>query len=243
MLSKNFHLDHNIAVANATDTESLHTIVVKFGKALGFDTVSATAVFDNPQGPSDFFSVDNTPAGYVQYWDDRNLGQLDPVMQHCKHNSHPIIWSRVTYSSKGMPGLWEHQAKFGYKTGIALAIHSIGGKHFFLGVDRDGLITESKKSVKEIISKLKLFAAHAEGVAYNIFNPAAQEQFPARPLTVIEIESLRWSMDGKSARDIADIMRITEAEAAAHLLSSMQKLRCVTKYQAVIKAIRWGILR
>ena len=37
--------------------------VVRFGRALGFDTVSAVAVIDRGIGRSDFVVVDNTPAG------------------------------------------------------------------------------------------------------------------------------------------------------------------------------------
>ena len=33
--------------------------------------------------------------------------------------------------------MWEVQARFGYCSGIAMALHMPEGRHFFLGVDRD----------------------------------------------------------------------------------------------------------
>lgn len=217
--------------------------MVAFARLLGFEKVSVTAVFDRPQASPDFYSVDNTPSAYVQVWDDRNLGKLDPVMQHCKYSSQAIVWNQNTYVAKGMGGLWEHQARYGYQHGIALAIHSIGGRHLFLGVDRDRPIAEPTNIVDKMILALGDFAAHIENTAYRIFNPLSAQDTLAEPLTRIEIESLRWSMDGKSAHDIAEIMNISDMHSNLHLTNAMRKLRCSTKYHAAIKAIRLGLFR
>ncbi len=58
-------------------------------------------------------------------------------MQHCKRNSMPIIWNQETYAEQGLGEKWEEQARFGYRNGIAMALHMPEGRHFFLGVDRD----------------------------------------------------------------------------------------------------------
>ena len=62
-------------------------------------------------------------------------------------------------------------------------------------------------------------------------------------LTTVEIDALRWSMDAKGPGDIARIMRLPEHEVRVVLHSAMRKLDCPTKYQAVLKAIRLGLLQ
>src|SRR4051812_4899057 len=103
--------------------------VVGFAYRLGFDKVSAMVVIDHLLGQPEFITVDNTPPGYEEAF--RNLGNAgkDPVMQHCRRNSVPIIWDQSTYSSNGQGPKWEEQARFGYRHGIAMALHLPEGRH------------------------------------------------------------------------------------------------------------------
>lgn len=57
--------------------------IVRFTKLLGFDTVSATVVIDQPVSESDFIAVSNTPSNYVEVFENSNFARRDPVMQHC----------------------------------------------------------------------------------------------------------------------------------------------------------------
>jgi len=64
---------------------------------------------------------------------------------------------------------------------------------------------------------------------------------PAR-LTARELESLRWTMEGKTAWELGSILGISEHTAARHVNNATQKLGCVNKLQAVLKAIRLGLI-
>jgi len=70
--------------------------VVGFTKRLGFETVSVTLVIDHFLGEPEFITVDNTPWSYTEYFNSREDARRDPVMQHCKRNSMPIIWNQDT---------------------------------------------------------------------------------------------------------------------------------------------------
>jgi DNA-binding CsgD family transcriptional regulator len=65
----------------------------------------------------------------------------------------------------------------------------------------------------------------------------------APSLTPRELESLRWTMDGKTAWEVGSILGITERTAVLHLNNAMRKLGCVNKHQAVLKALRLGLIR
>lgn len=229
-----------LAVMEASTPLDFRTELVRFGESLGFKTISATAIIDR-QGGSEFHSIDNTPAAYSQSFRDPSLGQVDPVMQHCKRAAVPIIWDQNTYVSRGHADVWDDQARFGYRTGIALALHMPQGKHFFLGVDRDRPLPRNPRAITRIVADLQLFAVHAQDAAFRILTPAPMPaELPV--LTAREQEALRWTMDGKTAWEVGSIMSISERTAVLHLQNAMHKLDCVTKHQAVLKAIRLGIL-
>jgi LuxR family transcriptional regulator, quorum-sensing system regulator CinR len=61
-------------------------------------------------------------------------------------------------------------------------------------------------------------------------------------LTTREIECLRWVALGKSAGEIADILKISSHTARDYLKSSRYKLDCVTSAQAVSKAVKLGLI-
>ena len=62
-------------------------------------------------------------------------------------------------------------------------------------------------------------------------------------LTERELECLRWTMDGKTAWEVGRILGISEQTAVRHLTNLSAKLGCVNKHQAVVKALRLGLLR
>src|SRR5437764_11331008 len=125
------------SVLQAKNRDELLAEVVAFTRRLGFETVSATAVVDRFRGDSDFVWVNNAPTAYREVSETGDAGRNDPVAQHCKKSSVPIIWNHDTYTTLGQGNTWELQARFGYRTGIALALHLPEGRHFFIGVDRD----------------------------------------------------------------------------------------------------------
>jgi DNA-binding CsgD family transcriptional regulator len=217
--------------------------VIQFAESLGFNTVSAMTVIDRSAVGPEFHVVDNTPVAYTQAYHDTGLARVDPVMQHCKRAAVPIIWDQGTYVDKGCGDMWEHQASYGYRTGIALAIHLPGGRHFSMGVDRDRALSSNPKALTRIVAELQLFAVHAQDAAFRIFeavSSAPPSELP--PLTPREKEALRWTMEGKTAWEVGAIMSISERTAVLHLQNATHKLQCINKHQAVLKALKLGLL-
>jgi DNA-binding CsgD family transcriptional regulator len=154
----------------------------------------------------------------------------------------PIIWNQDTYVSTGLGEKWESQAEYGYRTGIALALHLPEGRHFFLGVDRDQPLPPSPAEVTRLVADLQLFAVHAQDAALRMLLPAMpQGDVPA--LTPRELESLRWTMEGKTAWEVGNILGISERTAVLHVNNATHKLGCINKHQAVLKALRMGLIR
>jgi DNA-binding CsgD family transcriptional regulator len=228
-------------VLDAKTKDEFRSAVVRFTQDMGFGTVGAKAVIDHGLGNSEFVGVDNSPAAFAATFKDPVMGRRDPVMQHLKRQSVPIIWDQSTYVTNGATDLWEHQSHFGYATGIAMALHLPEGKHFILGVDRDQPLTSNVAELQRVVADLQLFAVHAQDAAMRLLVPEANQ--PERPaLTPREIEALSWTMEGKTAWEVGQILGISERTAVLHVNNAMHKLGCVNKHQAVLKALRLGLI-
>ena len=215
--------------------------VVRFSRDLGFNTVSAMAVMDFGVGRSEFVSIDNAPAGFAAVAHNVVSIRRDPVMQHCRRHTVPIIWDQHTYTSQGLGEIWEEQARFGYHTGIAMALHLPEGRHFAFGVERDQPLPSDGGELSRLVADLQLFAVHAQDAAMRLLSPAAPPiDRPA--LTPRELEALRWTMEGKTAWEVGAILGITERTAVLHVNNAMHKLGCTSKHQAVLRALRLGLI-
>lgn len=234
--------DGYLSVLEAKSRSEFLGRIVAFTQRLGFQTVSAMTVIDHLAGDSEFITVDNAPPAYLETYKNVSVARKDPVMQHCKRQSVPIIWNQDTYVAAGVPDKWEMQAEFGLRTGIAMALHMPEGRHFFLGVDRDQALPADRAELTRMVADLQLFAVHAQEAALRIMRPETAD--PTAPyLTPREVESLRWTMDAKTAWEVGNIMGISERTAVSHINNAMHKLGCVNKHQAVLKALRLGLIR
>jgi DNA-binding CsgD family transcriptional regulator len=230
-----------LSVLEAHDRETFRDAVVRFIERLGFKTVTAMTVVDRGREGAEFITIDNTPAGFEQVFRDSLKGRRDPVMQHLKRQSMPIIWDQQTYVSQRAGDVWEEQAPYGYHTGIAMALHLPEGRHFVIGVERDEPLPDDSAELTRMVADLQLFAVHAQDTALRVLLPEALRPEAPR-LTPRELEALRWTMDGKTAWEVGNILGITERTAVLHVNSAMHKLGCSTKHQAVLKALRLGLI-
>jgi DNA-binding CsgD family transcriptional regulator len=216
--------------------------LIGFTKHLGFETVAVTLVIDHFLGEAEFITVDNTPKAYIDTFSDRDDSRRDPVMQHCKQHSMPIIWGQETYVRQGQGDKWEEQARFGYRNGIAMALHMPEGRHFVLGVDRDKPLPDDAGEATRLVADLQLFAVYAQDAALRVLAPSLTNS--GKPsLTPRELETLRWTMEGKTAWEVGSLLGISERTAALHVNNAAHKLGCVNKHQAVLKALRLGLIR
>ncbi len=230
------------AVVEVQNREEFRTEVIRFAQHLGFTTVAAASIYDRHDGSSEFVAVDNTPAAYRDKFEAEGSGMRDPVMQHCKRSGRPIIWDQATYVGAGVADCWEEQAMYGYRSGIAMALHMPDGRHFMFGVDLDGQLTSDSARLSRTVADLQLFAVYAQEAASRILLPTLSNADVPK-LTQRELEALRWTLEGKTAWEVGKILGISERTSVFHVNNAMHKLGCVSKHQAAVRADRLGLLR
>jgi DNA-binding CsgD family transcriptional regulator len=228
------------SVLEARNEGEFRGVVLRFAQNLGFEKVSAMTVVDTG-GKPEFATVDNTPPALDEMASDPLKWQRDPVLQHCKRQVLPIVWGQGTFLAADAIDLWESRAPFGYRHGIALALHLPRGRHFMMGVDRDQPLPKEPGEVARMTAALSLFTVHAQDTALRLFD--GPEETDHRPLTPRELEVLRWTMAGYTAQQVGDRLGIAERTVNMHSRHAMKKLGCASKHQAVLKALRLGLIR
>ena len=234
MLGEEFH-----ALAQARDWDELRSVFVRFAHSLGFDYVGGMAVIDRVGEPSEFIGTNNGPVAFRGI-NDPVRGKRCPVMQHCKQSSVPLVWDQSTYVADGSGDLWEHQAAFGYRSGAITALHLPRGRHYAFGVDRPQPLPRSAKQLTKLLADVQLFTVYAGEAMAKLVAGMGASHTPA--LARRELECLRWTMEGKTAWEVGQIVGIAELTVVSYMRSAAQKLGCTSKHQAVARAMRLGLI-
>ena len=231
-------------VSESADVATFKSRLVQFANDMDFGLVSAMLVVESPTlvGEDAFFSVANAPEDFLADYNDESDRRRDPVMQRLKRLSVPFIYDQDMYAAEDAGDIWEKQAPFGYRTGVAVAIHMPDRRHFVLGVDRERALPKDSSQLSRMMADLQLLAVHAQHAAGRLLGPQDEaEEVPS--LTERETEVLKWTMAGKSAWVVSELLAISENTVNFHLRNIFRKLEVSSKHQAVLKALSLGILK
>ena len=230
-----------LEVLHAKTVKDFVRISGEFGQSMGFHTMGSVVITDHSPDLSEFQSATNARPDWMPAFQDLELARLDPVLQHCKLFSSPIVWDQGTYVAAGQPDLWDHQAAYGYQSGIGVAIHLPRGRHFLFGFDSDERSCTTRRAKLGLTLDFQTFVSHAQAAAFDLCIPYMGSR-RVNILATGELDALRRSMDGLTDWEVGDAMGISEKEVLLRLRRAMAKLGCATKYEAAIRAIRLGLV-
>ena len=216
--------------------------LVSFANDLGFEFAAAMVVTDHSPRFTEFQTLTNAPRAFLDDFHDLDKGKLDPVSQYCKRRSSPMFWDIDTYSSAGLGHLWDYQASYGYRTGVAAAMHFRRGRHFVIGFSGSNRRNLRGAARCAALEEFRTFSAYAQATAFDLCLPPVGHADEKSSLTSREIEALRWTMDGKTTPNVAAMMSTTEEVTTVRLQSAMRKLACGSKYEAVLRVIQLGLV-
>ena len=236
------HEKRCLDVLHATSVGDFKKQIVSFTYDLGFETVGAMTVTTHSPTLTEFQTVTNAPQAFLNEFHDQSHARLDPVNKHCASSSSPIVWDRRTYADDGADMLWELQEPFGYRSGIAVAMHFGRGRHFMFGANWGRDRCDSSPCFRSIAEDLVSLSQHAQAAAFELCQPARLDVNSQNRFAIRELEALRWTMEGLSAWEIAGRMAISERHVTLLLRRVMAKLGCSTKYESGLRAIKLGLI-
>lgn len=230
-----------IDVGLSEDFASFERRLVATADAMGFPIISGVLMRGLYQDANvQITSLGNTPEPYVQAAKDLGDTRRDPVMSSLMTQSVPVVYDQKTYVDAGVGDLWEMQAPYGFKTGIAVKLHLPGEKHFLLGVDREEALPEPGMELMQMVAGLQLLAAHALTAADRLLSPKLTKSDLPK-LTRRELDVLSWTAQGKTAWEVSVILGMSEKTVNFHLGNAMRKLQVSSKHQAVLKCVAAGV--
>jgi DNA-binding CsgD family transcriptional regulator len=228
-------------ISQSGDLPTFKRRLIEFSQEFEFGLVNAMVMVDPPGRDPVCVTIGNVPQAFLDSSRNAEDAKRDPVLRRLKRMKVPFAYSQDLYVRDGAGDLWEEQARFGYHTGISVALHLENHKHFFLGVDRERALPEGVDEVTQLLASLQLLAVHAQDAALRLLGVQTGAADVPR-LTARELEVLRWTMDGKSAWAVGEILSVSENTVNFHLRNVFRKLGSSSKHQAVLKAMALGLL-
>lgn len=181
---------------------------------------------------------------YPEAWQKRYVKQqyvrVDPTVQHCMLSLQPLVWSSQSANTQSQKDFWEEAGSYGLNIGWAQSSRDFIGTRGMLTLARSADQLSEKEQKAQYTNMFWLSQTVHSSIA-KIVNETEFAQFNLY-LTNREKEVLRWTAEGKTSAEIAQILGVAERTINFHLGNSMQKLNVNNKISAAIRAVMLGIL-
>lgn len=226
-------------VSQAENFASFRQGLIDFAHDMDFGLIAGVLVVERRGGgeKAEYIPIGNTPPEFLAAASSADNAKRDPVHRHLMRNAAPLIYDQQLYVDAGAGDLWEMQAPFGYRTGLAVSVHMPGGRRFLLGVDRNEALPGDSVKLSRMLADLQLLAVHAQDAAARLLAAAQPPRLQPR-----QLEILKLTMEGKSAWVVGSLLGISENTVNYHMKQLFKQLDVSNKSHAVLKAVEWGLL-
>jgi LuxR family transcriptional regulator, quorum-sensing system regulator SolR len=227
------------SILDAQSEPALFAAALKQAQALGFDYCAYGARLPMPVAHPQVVMHNNYSVAWRDTYARRNFLNTDPTVAHGLNSTLPVVWSDELFANA--PQLWDAARSCGLAVGWAQPCLAPGGVRGLLTLARSG----EALSGTELAAKKErmVWLAHVthEGMARLLRKTYANAGL-ADPLTERELEVLRWTADGKTALDVAELLNITERTVNYHITRCLKKLQVNNKLSATVRAAMLGLL-
>jgi len=216
-------------------TESFAGVVAQFEKIigdLGFHAYIMARIPTAGESLEHSTVANGWPVEWFEIYNRENFNAVDPIPRHCFKTLNPFEWKDVPYDRERDPAAHQVMMRardFGLNNGFCIPIHyddataavSLAGERPYLDAE-----TRSALHLMGVFTHSRLRALARPAVA-----------LPARRLSEIEAEVLRWAARGKTAWETGRILRLSERTVRWHLEEAQRKLMTKNKTATVALAL------
>jgi len=233
---------HDLTTAlDAADGETaLLAALDKAARALGFDYCAYGMRTPLPLSNPRVIMGSTYPTAWQQRYAEQNYMAVDPTVAHALRSTMPVIWSDPMFE-QARP-FWEDARSHDLQVGWAQSAYDAQGNAGMITLARGGeALTEAELRAKAMQMSWLAHAAHA---AMARITASRHHPYSTAPieLTAREVEMLRWTADGKTSGEIAQITAISERTVNFHLNNAVEKLAAANKTAAAVKAAMLRLL-
>lgn len=181
------------------------------------------------------------PDDWVSYYVSRRLFTIDPVVRAGERSILPVDWCTLDKSPQPVRRLFDEAAEAGLgKQGLTIPIRGPHGDHAIFTVTSDAPDADWQATKNAYVRDMQLLGAYIHARVVHLHLPEGSVTAPA--LSRREVEVLRWAAAGKTIDETATILSLSSSAIRTYLDSARHKLDCLTKPQAVARAMQLGII-
>lgn len=205
--------------------------------ALGFEHVAYGFQSPLPLSRPKITLLNNYPGSWQERYAQAGYLQVDPTVAHGRRSQAPIIWRDQVFADA--QSLWDEAQAHGLRIGWAQSSLDGLGAGGMLTLSRScQSLTPKELDANQLKMRWLVQVAHLAFSRLLRCSPAKE----SHTLSCRELEVLKWSADGKSAQDIADILNVSKNTVDFHIKNSVTKLQVPNKTAAVVRAALLGLL-
>lgn len=227
-------------IGSAPDVQTLQGRLASAVEHLGFGLCGGTLIRGRlASGKAATHGFGNYPDEFFQAAMSLDLGVRDPLLTAMLSRQGCFVYDADFYGAAGAGDLWDLQAPFGYRHGMAISIHEFShAEAFCFGVDSPDPLPADPMERLRLQGNLTLLAQAAQSAAQRIHTLAPVVDL--NTVTAEEVEALRWAAEAQSVSLHRGQVVVTNRGAAQR--SAMQKLRASSAPMAVLRAIEGGLI-
>ena len=181
------------------------------------------------------------PGDWVSHYLSRRYYTIDPVVRAGERSIVPVDWATLDKSTPAVRRLFAEAADAGVgKHGLTIPIRGPFGDHAIFTVTSN-LPDQDWQALKTgYVRDMQVIANYVHTRVIEIRQSGPVKPIPA--LSSRERETLQWAAAGKTIEETATILGISSSAVRSYLDSGRHKLDCLTKPQAVARALRLGLI-
>ena len=219
------------------DLATLTQRTVALAESMGFGLCSGVLIrgrFGSANASMRAFG--NPPAGYEDTVASLPEGLRDPLLGALLARPGCVAYDQAFYASQGAGDLWEAQAPFGFRQGLAVALHQPShAEAFLLGLDGPDELPGGNARLL-LQGQLQVVAMHAQAAIERITGTPA-------PVDLTQPERNALKLAGATVvRHRGKLSAISQLGADPALLSAASKLGARTAHAVALRAIDGGLL-
>jgi DNA-binding CsgD family transcriptional regulator len=237
---ESFILDFISKANGCNDPSALLDLMQKCVDELGFQRWAYQA---SPSAKGrDPIIIHNYPQQWVDHYVAESFSAVDPVIVLGSTRTTPFLWSSLLRGrdvSAPQKRFNDEARDSGLIDGVGVPIHAPGRTAMF-SIASDAGEGEIRKRLSRFGPHLVALGFCFHVMASELVERLEREKPGTNPLSARERECLSWSVEGKTAWEIAEILRISERTVRFHLNNAKAKLGVASHRAAALKAVREG---